>query len=175
MADEIETKFRTIVEDMFNRWTALKMAVEHGMHIEDNGLATASQLIDHITDLCLFGKDIDSDRIQEELDEIMDQEFDTICDDNSTKEIGTILVKYLNMLRQGKEAEILEELNKLPSITKWIIIPQAPAVKRVAAPEIMDVEMASSSSSNATPALGEEEDSEWTIVKSKRKSEARAQ
>lgn len=38
MANELQNKFRSVVEEMFNRWTALKLAVEHGMHVENNGL-----------------------------------------------------------------------------------------------------------------------------------------
>jgi hypothetical protein len=30
-AISMENNFREIIEDIFNRWTALKLAVEHGM------------------------------------------------------------------------------------------------------------------------------------------------
>lgn len=49
MAAELRSKYRSIVEEMFNRWTALRLAVEHGMHVENNGLQASSQFNNFLT------------------------------------------------------------------------------------------------------------------------------
>lgn len=40
----LDTDFLEIIEDMFNRWTALKLAVEHGMG-GPNGLEVSFSII----------------------------------------------------------------------------------------------------------------------------------
>lgn len=49
MAAELRSKYRSIVEEMFNRWTALRLAVEHGMHVENNGLQASLLLNNFLT------------------------------------------------------------------------------------------------------------------------------
>lgn len=51
----------------------------------------------------------------------MDQEFHTICDDDSIKEISIFLVKYLNMLKNGNMEGIRAELSQLPPYDLWIV------------------------------------------------------
>lgn len=51
----------------------------------------------------------------------MDQEFQTICDDDSIKEISSYLVRYLKMLKDGQLEQIRVELSQLPSCEMWIV------------------------------------------------------
>ncbi|XP_063696043.1 uncharacterized protein LOC134827373 [Culicoides brevitarsis] len=178
MAAELRSKYRSIVEEMFNRWTALRLAVEHGMHVENNGLQAAIEILDYMTDYCLNMKKLESDDVQEALDQIMDQEYDTICDDNSTRELSLYLVKYLTMLRDGKDQEIINEINQLPACEKWIN-PKA-KINYVTAPESdssdgedMETEVVPSTSGSTTAVQIEpleEVDPGWTVVKTKRKN-----
>lgn len=197
MAAELRSKYRSIVEEMFNRWTALRLAVEHGMHVENNGLQASSllfivvsvlkpfsfqaaiQILDYMTDFCLSMKKIESDEVQEALDQIMDQEYDTICDDNSTKEISIYLVRYLTLLKEGKDQDVVNEINQLPTCEKWIN-PKA-KINYVTAPdssseesggEEMDTEVGPSTSGSTTIVKVEpivEVDPGWILVKTKRK------
>lgn len=58
--------------------------------------------------------------IQELLDDTMDEEFETICDDNSTQEIATCLVRFLALLRDQQYNAIELEISQLPACTQWL-------------------------------------------------------
>lgn len=45
----------------------------------------ATGFINYMIEYCLNESNVDVDSIQEALDDVMDQEFDTICEDGSTK------------------------------------------------------------------------------------------
>lgn len=120
-------------------------------------------------------KKSEADEVQEALDQIMDQEYDTICDDNSTRELSLYLVRYLTLLKDGKDQEIINEINQLPTCEKWIN-PKA-KINYVTAPdssseesggEDMETEVNPSSSGSTTTVTVEpieEVDPGWTIVK----------
>ncbi|GAB0089816.1 uncharacterized protein DMENIID0001_044330 [Sergentomyia squamirostris] len=112
-------QFREIVENIFNRWTALKMAVEHGMGGR-LGHLKAIELMNHTYEYCIQPLTPAPENIQDALDDYLDMEFQTICDDNSSQEVSVLLIKYLNMFRAGQLAEISHELAQLPPITKWL-------------------------------------------------------
>ncbi|XP_055696786.1 uncharacterized protein LOC129797925 [Phlebotomus papatasi] len=112
-------QFREIVENIFNRWTALKLAVEHGMGGR-TGHQKAIELMNHTFDYCIQPNTPAPEDLQDALDDYLDQEFQTICDDNSSQEISFCLIKYLNMFRAGHLAEISNELAQLPPVTKWL-------------------------------------------------------
>lgn len=64
---------------------------------------------------------MDEENLIDLLEDIMDQEFQTICDDNSIKEISCYLVKYLKMLREGQVDQIRAEISQLPPCELWIV------------------------------------------------------
>jgi len=113
--------YKNIVEEIFNRWTALKLAVDNGMHIENNGVQACLEIVNYIVDYCLNTNGLHESDLEETLNQIMDQEFDTICEDNSTREISKILLKYKTWLLHEKLPEITDELNALPTCEKWIV------------------------------------------------------
>uniref|UniRef100_A0A1L8DFN3 Pre-rRNA-processing protein TSR2 homolog n=1 Tax=Nyssomyia neivai TaxID=330878 RepID=A0A1L8DFN3_9DIPT len=113
-------QFREIVENIFNRWSALKLAVEHGMG-GHSGLQKAIELMNHTYDYCTQPKTPEQEDIQDALDEYLDQEFQTICDDDSSKEVSYYLIRYLTMLKAGQIGEISVELSQLPPVAKWLI------------------------------------------------------
>ncbi|XP_050100907.1 uncharacterized protein LOC126581360 [Anopheles aquasalis] len=116
----VQADFRIVVENVMNRWTALRMAVEHGMG-GPLGLNTAIELIDYVTSFCTDNKNIDSIDVRELLEEIMDQEYETICEDDSIQEISVLLMKYLNLLKQGKTEEVMAELRLMKPCEMWIV------------------------------------------------------
>lgn len=98
--------FKEVVENIFNRWTALRLAVEHGMGgplglnvsvpLDDpdrpdhemmmmhrSPFQTAIEIINYVTCYCTENKRVDFIDLREVLEEIMDQEFQTICQDES--------------------------------------------------------------------------------------------
>uniref|UniRef100_A0A182XP19 Pre-rRNA-processing protein TSR2 homolog n=1 Tax=Anopheles quadriannulatus TaxID=34691 RepID=A0A182XP19_ANOQN len=116
----LQQSFRVVVENVLNRWTALRLAVEHGMG-GPLGLNTAIELIDYVTSYCTENKNVDAIDLREVLEEIMDQEFETICEDESTQEVSAVLIKYLRMLKEGKEEEVKAELHTMVPCEMWIV------------------------------------------------------
>lgn len=51
----------------------------------------------------------------------MDQEFDTICEDESIKEISKLLLKYLEMIKNNQLDIIKTELSQLSPCNNWIV------------------------------------------------------
>jgi pre-rRNA-processing protein TSR2 len=78
-------------------------------------------MVNYVTDCCLTNAKVDEDNLIELLEDIMDQEFDTICDDNSIKEISNLLIRYLKMLRDGQLEQIKLELSPLSVCDMWIV------------------------------------------------------
>ncbi|XP_058451990.1 uncharacterized protein LOC131430796 [Malaya genurostris] len=115
---QLQGHFKEVVENIFNRWTALRLAVEHGMG-GSLGVNTAIEIIDYITCFCTENK-IDSHDLREVLEEIMDQEFETICEDESIDEISEILIRYLCLLKENKIEQVKTELSRLGPCEIWI-------------------------------------------------------
>lgn len=119
------------------------------------------------------------------LEDIMDQEFDTICDDNSIKEISMYLIKYLNMLRNGQLEQIRAELSQLPPCEMWIV--SGRKINFVSKPDdessseddddemdsndvkITNTSTAPSTSGSTMEVMEEDIDPGWTVVKTKKR------
>lgn len=113
------------------------------------------------------------------LEDILDQEFDTICEDESTKEVSRILLKYLELINSGQVEVIKSELSKLPPCNSWIvkgskinIIRDAESSSSDESDEEMDTYNAPQqnhsvpSTSGSTMRVQEEDlDPGWTVVK----------
>lgn len=115
----------------------------------------------------------------------MDQEFQTICDDDSIKEISSYLIKYLKMLTQGQIEQIRAELSQLPPCEMWIV--QGRSINFISKPDdesssdededgMCDSGMsvshnkAAPSTSGSTMQVEEEDiDPGWTVVKTNKK------
>jgi pre-rRNA-processing protein TSR2 len=48
--------------------------------------------------------------IQEYLDEILDEEFNTVLDDGSSQELAQLFIRYIQLIQQGKLADVQQEL-----------------------------------------------------------------
>jgi pre-rRNA-processing protein TSR2 len=114
----------------------------------------------------------------------MDQEFDTICDDNSIKEISMYLIKYLNMLRNGQIEQIRAEISQLPPCEMWIV--SGRKINFVSKPDdesssdddeemetndlkVSNAVNAPSTSGSTMQVMEEDVDPGWTVVKTKKK------
>lgn len=131
---------------------------------------------------------VDEENLIDLLEDIMDQEFHTICDDDSIKEISTYLVKYVKMLKEGQMELIRVELSQLPPCDMWIV--PGRRINFVSKPEdesstdededeMDDIGMSISENTAAPSTSGstmqvEEEDIDpnnfgWTVVKTNKK------
>lgn len=118
------------------------------------------------------------------LEDIMDEQFHTVCEDESIKEVSNVLIKYFDMAKSGNVDGVRMELAQLPPCTPWIT--HSFQIKRVkeesssSDDESDDDEMTvdnNESSSNMIPSTSgatmdfEEEDPDpgWTVVKKGKK------
>ncbi|XP_044754581.1 pre-rRNA-processing protein TSR2 homolog [Coccinella septempunctata] len=146
-----------IFDRIFNNWTALKLAVEYSQG-SSNSLQVANEIKSYMVEYCSQNV-LEAEDIQDALDAIMDEEFDTICEDDSTKEISMIIHKFLQLLRENNLTQCEIELNQLPEAhEQWLTMPQIPQPRG-------QREDSDSSSDNETQDTPMEEDSEWTVVK----------
>lgn len=123
---------------------------------------------------------VDEEDMIDLMEDIMDQEFTTICDDNSIKEISSLLIKYLNMLKNTQMEQIRLELSQLPPCQMWIV--QGYKVNFVSKPDdesstdeddddemegatITDNTTAPSTSGSTMQVEEEDVDPGWTVVK----------
>jgi pre-rRNA-processing protein TSR2 len=164
MADNSEL-FRDVVEAVFNTWTALRLAVEHGMG-GHQGKETASCLVTQVTDL-FCRSDIGEEEIADFLIEFMDTEFQTLCEDNSPDEVATVLWHFYQHCKTGNHELVNLELSKLPKCDMWLCKPLHPTSRQEA---INSVETVSEGPSSNTT-VAEEHDPEWTQVKTRRRKE----
>ncbi|KAK4876504.1 hypothetical protein RN001_009010 [Aquatica leii] len=156
----MEDKFRTIVEQIFNNWTAIRLAVEHGMG-GPNSRQVAVECVDYMTQFCLNEATIQVSDIKEALEDILDEEFDTICEDNSPFEVASLLHRFSLLIKEGNLEQCELEYQNLPTCNPWLS-----NQTQMQSQPVEDVAGESEEINTATPM---EEDSEWTTVKSRRK------
>ncbi|XP_067633696.1 pre-rRNA-processing protein TSR2 homolog [Eurosta solidaginis] len=116
---DFEKNFRVVLEKVFNNWQNLRLAVEHGMGGR-NGQQLAIEIMDYIYKYCTGNENITQSELKDVLEELLDQEFDTICEDSSIPEICRNLLRYKNLCKQGEIAQIEDELSKLPQSKEWL-------------------------------------------------------
>ena len=109
------TTLNSIIRSVFSRWTALQLAVSHSM----GGLQTEEKyeaFIDAFTQYLMRNARPNislsslEQNIQEYLEEVMDEEFNTELDDGSSIELSKLIVRYFQMIQEGKLAEVNQEL-----------------------------------------------------------------
>jgi len=183
MSTDLRICFKEVVANIFNRWTALKLAVEHGM-AGQNGLQIAIELVDYVVECCVSNPKVDEENLNDLMEDIMDQEFDTICDDNSIKEISSLFIRYLTMLNNGSIEQVRQELSSLPPSEMWIVPERK--INFISKPDdessssedddmegsdMVICENTSAPSTSGSTMQVEEEDIDpgWTVVKTKKR------
>ena len=104
-----------IIRSVFSRWTALQLAVDHSMG-GPNSQAKYEAFIDafgqHLirnVRPTLSVSSMEQD-LQEYLDEVLDEEFNTVLDDGSSAELAQLFIRYIQLIQQGKLADVQQEL-----------------------------------------------------------------
>ncbi|KAG7304559.1 hypothetical protein JYU34_011509 [Plutella xylostella] len=184
--------FKPIVDVVLNNWTALQLAVEHGMGAP-GGKETAQLMSVYVARYCVENI-VDVEDLEEVLEDLMDEEFETVCHDHSPREIATLLMKFLDLLKKGQNEEVLAQMAALPPCRMWLSQPMHKAVPPQSHGNPDDDTTSSSddeenatavnghhqpsssaqpSSSQATeqpePMDEDEPEPGWTVVKTKRK------
>ncbi|CAH0406217.1 unnamed protein product [Chilo suppressalis] len=177
--------FKPIVDLILNNWTALQLAVEQGMGAP-GGEKTAQLMSVYIARYCVENI-VDVSELTEVIEDLMDEEFDTVCHDNSPKEIASLLLMFLSLLKEGRHDELRTRLDAMPKCQKWLSQPIHEAVPPQChgnpdddttsssgeedGPEDGPVTSAATSSGNNCEHEPMDEDVEpgWTVVKTRRK------
>ncbi|KOB64841.1 Pre-rRNA-processing protein TSR2-like protein [Operophtera brumata] len=115
--------FKPVVDLVLNNWTALQLAVEHGMGAP-GGEKTAQLMSVYVARYCVENV-VCVDDLTEVLEDLMDEEFDTVCHDNSPKEIATCLTNFLIMLKEGRHDELRAQIEALPPCQRWLSQPMS--------------------------------------------------
>lgn len=104
-----------IIQSVFSRWTALQLAVAHSMGGPESDAkyqafidAFAQYLIRNVRP-SVSSSSMEQD-IQEYLDEILDEEFNTVLDDGSSQELAQLFLRYIQWIHQGKLADVQQEI-----------------------------------------------------------------
>ncbi|CAH2069103.1 unnamed protein product, partial [Iphiclides podalirius] len=181
--------FKPIVDLVLNNWTALQLAVEHGMGAP-GGEKTAQLMSVDIARYCVENV-VDVDDLTELLEDLMDEEFETVCHDNSPKEIATVLILYLGLLKEGRHDELRARIEAMPKCQKWLSVPMHDSVPPQChgnpdddstsssgedddghenVPTLSNGDHASSSRpSNESEPMDEDVEPGWTVVRTRRK------
>uniref|UniRef100_A0A1B6DBK4 Pre-rRNA-processing protein TSR2 homolog n=1 Tax=Clastoptera arizonana TaxID=38151 RepID=A0A1B6DBK4_9HEMI len=150
------TSFQEYVGIVFNNWTALKLAIEHGMGGPPTVLEMkVNKIIDNISNLLVSGSEWED--VADTLANLMDDEFSTIIEDNSSDEVGFQLFQLFQLYSAGNHQEILASISHLP-ITTPINIRRTEVQALQKPPEEVQPQ-------NSNNVMQLEEDSDWTIVK----------
>ncbi len=106
------TTILPIIRSIFSRWTALQLAVTHSMGGSESEVkyeAFIEAFGGYLTRTIRPSSTNESD-IQEYLDEVLDEEFNTVLDDGSSSELAQSFVRYIHLILQGKLTEVEQEL-----------------------------------------------------------------
>lgn len=113
--------FKPIVDLVLNNWTALQLAVEHGMGAP-GGEKTAQLMSAYIARYCVENI-FDEYELTEVIEDLMDEEFETVCHDNSPREIAHLLALFLELLKEGHHDELRERIEAMPKCQIWLSQP----------------------------------------------------
>ncbi|ENN76048.1 uncharacterized protein LOC109538849 [Dendroctonus ponderosae] len=152
----MEEHLTEVMFRIFNNWTGLKMAVDHSMGGPDSK-KVALEFANFMIQTCLNTAYVDRESVQNDLEVILDEEFETVCEDGSPREIAELVWRFILMLRAGNMEQFQEEFEKLPQVhTPWLTPVQNPQAFRCAVKE--------SASSESSSASEVEEDDGWVQV-----------
>lgn len=134
--------FKAAVDEIFTRWTGFKLAVEHmggrdGQKVSqpnvnkfiqrtnNNGLSsellqTAIDMKNWFYEFCTHNENISEGEITDLLVECMDDEFETVLEDNSPNEVSINLVRQLHRCLKGQLDEVRADFAHLPPIARWL-------------------------------------------------------
>lgn len=105
-----------VIQSVFSRWTALQLAVSQSMGGAESEpkyeafIETFAEFLIRNTRSMSSISVLESE-IQEFLDDVLDDEFNTLLDDGSSSELAHVFVRYVQLIQQGKLADVQQELH----------------------------------------------------------------
>jgi pre-rRNA-processing protein TSR2 len=120
---DLKATFQRAVELVFTNWTALQLAVEHGMG-GHRSLSAAIQFTEYMTDVFCKKANIEVEEVEDILTDVMDSEFNTVCEDESPIEVSQELWKMFQLFRNNQMEQLNAEIQRLqrPDCKQWLSV-----------------------------------------------------
>merc|ERR1712173_65369 len=109
------------VKKVFSAWTALQIAIAQGW--ASNTVEKEKWFPEMITEWVLQEKNkknFDQSDIEDTLFEIMQVEFETVCDDDSCKEVAEIIMQFLKSIAKADFNEYSKLMDSIKSNSKSV-------------------------------------------------------
>ncbi|XP_063848270.1 pre-rRNA-processing protein TSR2 homolog isoform X2 [Scylla paramamosain] len=119
--------FKKAVQATLSNWPALQFAVQQQAGgPQSSAIAewmvgvTEQYFYDNEWPLWLFSptEDLEAEEVADYLATIMDQELNTMVEDESDLEVGQCLCRFYRLCMEGSDAQVLDDLSKIPTGSK---------------------------------------------------------
>nr|XP_034172213.1 uncharacterized protein LOC117600642 [Osmia lignaria] len=152
--------FLSVTQRIFSNWTALRMAVEHGMGSKER----AVDFCPYMTEVMYMNENLSSTEVATELEDYMEEYFSTELQDDSAIQIAEELLRFHRYCIENNENVATIEFGKLPPLQSWLVTNEP--VKKIHSSYIME----NDSSESETEASGDVKvEDEWVEVRTRRK------
>ncbi|XP_054005731.1 uncharacterized protein LOC128890853 [Hylaeus anthracinus] len=152
--------FLSVTQRIFSNWTALKMAVEHGMGLKER----AVDLCPYMTEVMYMNESLNSNEVANELEDYLDEHFNTELEDDSAVQVAEELLRFYRYCCENNESIAVAEFEKLPPLQSWLTANEPQ--RRIQNLSIVEND---TSSGEEETSQDTEVVSQWTEVKSRRK------
>ncbi|XP_071082442.1 pre-rRNA-processing protein TSR2 homolog [Haliotis cracherodii] len=109
----VSTLFGQSVKSVLDGWTALQLAVSHGSGGPDSQ-EKAEWMVYAIETWFKENAHIESDELEDFLEDVMNAEFDMVIEDNSLPQVAQMICKYFRLCGEGREAEVRQSIASQP-------------------------------------------------------------
>lgn len=152
--------FLSVTQRIFSNWTALRMAVEHGMGSKERAI----DFCPYIAEVMYMNENLSSGEIANELEDYMDEYFNTELQDDSAVQVAEELLRFYRYCIENNESTAVAEIEKLQPLQSWLTM-DSPSTKTQNFSIVKDI----SSDEEEQTSHCTEGINEWTEVKSRRK------
>ncbi|KAG7172665.1 pre-rRNA-processing protein TSR2 homolog [Homarus americanus] len=107
------TSFKKAVAIVLGNWNPLQFAVQQQAGGKESA-AIAEWMVGIVEQYFYENDDLEPEEVGDYLATIMDQELNTLVEDDSDVEVGKCLCHLYQLCVAGKDAQVMEELSKMP-------------------------------------------------------------
>ncbi|KAL6266784.1 hypothetical protein P5V15_003616 [Pogonomyrmex californicus] len=154
--------FLTVTQRIFSNWTALRLSVENDM----GPVESAVEFCSYITEVLYMNEGLTSGQVAAELEDYMDDQFNTELQDDSTVQVAEELLRFYRYCMEGNEATAKIEFEKLPPLQPWLNLERSIQSTRVN--HSQPIKEDSSSDEEMDIDRNEQEKNGWTVVTNRR-------
>ncbi|XP_045112086.1 pre-rRNA-processing protein TSR2 homolog isoform X2 [Portunus trituberculatus] len=105
--------FKKAVQITLSNWPALQFAVQQQAGGPQSA-AIAEWMVGVTEQYFYDNEDLEAEEVADYLATIMDQELNTMVEDESDVEVGQCLCRFYRLCVEGSDAQVLDDLSKIP-------------------------------------------------------------